>query len=314
MTRYIGSRLLRLVLVFVIVTFGTMHLIELTPGDPAVAIAGETATPEALDAVRERYGLEEPVYERWWDWTTGVLRGDFGDSQLSRQPVLDLIKERLPITIQLTLMAIVMSLFLVVPLALLAAYHEGSWFDRAINTLSSTLIAIPGFVIALVLVLTFAVWLQWLPVSAWVPLTEDPIENLKHALLPALTLGLAETAILLPVLRADAVGTLEQDYITLARAKGISSGRLLLRHALRPSSISLVTLLGLSLARLFAGAVIVETVFGLPGVGGLLVNSVRTHDLVVVQGVVVFIALVYLAANIIVDVLYSRLDPRVSVS
>lgn len=313
MTRYLGQRVFRLVLVFFLATLGTMLLTDLTPGDPAVQIAGETASEEQLQAVREKHNLDDPIHIRWWEWTTGVLTGDFGESHISRQPIATLIKQRLPITLQLTAMAAVMSVVLVVPLALLAAYRQGSWFDRFVNTMSATMIAVPGFVLGLVLVLIVGIKLNWFPVSLWVPLTEDPLENLRHAILPASTLAIGETAIMLPVLRADVTATLEQDYITLARAKGISSFRILVRHALRPSSISLVTLMGLAMARLFGGTVIIETIFGLQGIGGLLVTSIRGKDLIVTQGLVMFIAVVYITANLVVDLLYSRLDPRVAV-
>jgi peptide/nickel transport system permease protein len=314
MARFLGARFVRAIFVFLLVSLGNLFLIDLTPGDPAVSIAGETAGPDVLAAVREQYGFDRPLLVRWVDWMGSVFSGNFGQSFTSRMPVMSLLADRLPVTVELTILAVLITLALVIPLALYAGYHQGSWLDRFVNGLSAVLISIPSFVLALVLILVFALALRVLPVSGWVPLAEDPIGNLRSAILPALALALAETAVLLPVLRADVVATLEQDYITLARSKGVSSARILFRHALRPSSTSLVTLMGLSLARLFGGAVIVETAFSLPGIGDLLITSIRSKDLILTQGLVMFIAVVYLVANLVIDILYTKLDPRVSVS
>lgn len=312
MNRYLLARLARLVVVFGLVSILVSLLVDITPGEPAEAIAGEDASAEVVAAINARFGFDDPPVERWVDWMSGVVTGDFGESFATREPVLESIRDRLPVTVELALLATLLAVILVVPLGLAAAFHQGSLFDRAVNAWSSMVISIPSFVMALLLVSVFAITFAWFPVTNWVSLTEDPLGNLRSALLPALTLGLTETAVLLPVLRADVLTTLDQDYITMARSKGISTARLLFRHALRPSSISLVTLLGLSLARLFGGTVIVESVFNLPGVGRLLITSIRSQDLVVTQGVVMFIALVYLVTNFIVDMLYSRLDPRVT--
>lgn len=313
MIRYLGTRALRVVLVFLLVSFATVSLTSFTPGDPAVAIAGESATPEVLTALRKEFGLNKPIVERWGSWMGDVVRGDFGKSYTSRQPVMESLRQRLPVTLELALLATLLTVLLAIPAALLAAYRQGSAFDRFVSALSAAVISVPGFVIALLLVSTLALTFSIFPVSGWVPLSANLGENLRSAALPALTLALGETAILLPVLRADVVTTLEQEYIALARAKGISSARILFRHALRPSSVSLVTLLALSLARLFGGAVIVETIFGLPGLGGLLISSIRQKDLLLTQGLVMFIATVYLLTNFVVDLAYTRLDPRVRI-
>jgi peptide/nickel transport system permease protein len=312
MARFLLYRLVRLLLVFVLVSILVSLLVDLTPGEPAEAIAGDSATPAVIEAINARYGFDRPPVERWADWMGGVVTGDFGESFASRQPVVDSITDRLPVTVELALLATLLALLLVVPLALYAGFRQGSRLDKAVNTWASMMVSIPSFVMALLLISLFALATSIFPPANWVPLSDDLFGNLRSAFLPALTLALSETAVLLPVLRADVISTLEQDYITLARSKGISSARLLFRHALRPSSISLVTLAGLSTARLFGGTVIVESVFNLQGLGRLLVNSIRSKDLVVTQGVVMFIAIVYLSMNFLVDVLYSRLDPRVT--
>jgi peptide/nickel transport system permease protein len=209
-------------------------------------------------------------------------------------------------------MALIMSVLVVIPLGLFIAYRQETFVDRTAVAGSSLLLAVPGFVLAIVLLTIFGINWDILPVSGWVPISENLAQNLQHALLPAIVLAVGESVVLLPVLRSDVINTLQQEYNALARAKGLNPSRILFRHALRPSSISLITLLGLTLARLIGGTVIVESIFALPGVGSLLVQSIETKDLVAVQGIVMFIAIVYLITNFVVDVLYTRLDPRVA--
>ncbi|GAA0565482.1 ABC transporter permease [Actinomadura livida] len=310
--RLLAFRVARLAAVLLIVTLGTSLLIDLVPGDPAVAIAGETASDAVIAAVREQYGFDQPILQRWWEWTASVVTGDLGESYSTRRPVTTLIAERLPVTIELTVLAMLFTVLVAVPLGLYAAYRSGSWADRAINAMTSALIAVPSFVIGLVLVLAFAIGTGWFPASNWTYLDESVPGNLSAAFLPALSLALVEIAIITPILRADAVATLENDYIALARAKGIGTARLLFRHVLRPSSISTTTLLGLALARLFGGAIVIEFVFNLPGLGSLLITAIRSNDLLLMQGLVAFIALIYVVANFAVDLLLVKLDPRVA--
>jgi peptide/nickel transport system permease protein len=310
---YIAKRTARLVIVFLVVTLATMLLLDFTPGDPAHLIAGETAPPEVVDAVREQYGLNDPVQVRYASWLGNIVQGDLGESYFSKQPVFDAIKQRLPVTFELAVLALLIIVAFVVPLGLYTAYRAGGWVDRAMTVVSSAFVSVPPFVLALVSASVFGLTLGWLPVSGWVPLTEDPLGNLHHAILPAAVLAIAEIVILQPVLRADAMATLQQEYITMARVKGVSHWRILFRHVLRASSISLITLMGLAFARLLGGTLVIETVFALPGIGTLLLNSINAKDFIVLQGVVTFIALVYLVVNFIVDLLYSQLDPRVSV-
>jgi peptide/nickel transport system permease protein len=310
---FLAKRGARLVVVFLIVTLATMLLLSLTPGDPAHLIAGETAPPEVVDAVREQYDLNDPVPVRYVNWLQSIVTGDFGESYFSKQPVSDAIRQRLPVTLELALLAELIVAMVVIPLGLYTAYRAGGWVDRSTTAVSSALVSVPPFVMALLLVSLFGLTLRWAPVSGWIPLTEDPLGNLQHAILPAAVLAIAEIAILQPVLRADAMTTLQQEYITLARVKGVSHWRILFHHTLRASSISLVTLMGLALARLLGGTLIVEMIFGLPGIGTLLLNSINGKDFIMLQGVVTFIAVVYLVVNFVVDVLYTKLDPRVSV-
>jgi peptide/nickel transport system permease protein len=306
----IQARLLHVLPVLFLVTLGTMLLIELTPGDPAVAYLGENATPEQIIVVRKQMGLDEPLIQRYFDWLGNVFQGDFGTSLRSQQPVWDAIMERLPVTLELAVLAILMAYVVAVPAALISAYRAGGKVDKVTNFVSSSLVSSPSFLSALLLVYVFALHFRIFPATGWVRITDSPIDNLRSAFLPALTLALTEMAVVTRVLRSDVIATLQEDFILSAKAKGLSTRYVLLRHALRPSSFSLVTLAGLSLGRLVGGAVIVETFFALPGIGQLLVNAIFNKDVVTVQGVVMFVALVYIVLNILTDVIYTVLDPR----
>jgi len=314
MGRRLRSRLLHIVPVLLLVTFGSMLLVDLTPGDPAATILGESATPEQIDALRRQLGLDRPLLVRYWEWLGNIAHGDFGRSIRSQQPVLDAIVERVPVTLELAVLALIMAFAVVIPLALYTAYRAGGRADRTANVVTSALVSMPPFLTALLLVFLFALTLRAFPATGWVRLLDDPLGNLRSAFLPALALALTEIAVLTRVLRSDLIATLQEDYILSAKAKGLPTRYVLLRHALRPSSFSLVTLAGLSLGRLIGGAVIVETLFALPGLGQLLVNATLAKDAVVVQGVVIFVALVYVALNVLTDFFYTILDPRTRVT
>ncbi len=294
------------------VSFLTFLLVSLLPGDPAVQILGaQGVSPEAVAQLREDMGLDRPMPVRYLDWIGSALTGDLGRSPLTGQSVSEAIMTRLPVTLQLGGMAILIALALAIPLAMLSAYYQGSLLDRIITGASFTLMSIPAFMMAIFLILIFAVMLGWLPATGWVPVSADPIANLRGALLPALSLAMVELALYTRLLRSDLIGTLQQDYITLARAKGVSTPRILAAHALRPSSFSLMTVVGLQLGGVISGAIIIEEIFALPGVGRLLYQSILQRDFLMVQGIVLFIAVAYVTINFIVDLCYSWLDPRV---
>ncbi len=311
MSRRIGRRLLHIVPVLLLVTLATTLMLSLTPGDPAYAILGDQATPAQVRQVHKDLGLDRPFLVRYVDWLGSVAHGDFGTSIRTHQPVIAALKERIPVTLELALMALLLALLAAVPLGIYTAYRADSVFDRTASAGASLFISSPAFLSGLVLSYLFALKVGIFPVTGWTPIAEDLFENLRHAFLPAVTLALSEIAIFTRLLRSDMISTLQEDFIMAARAKGLPTSRILLRHALRPSSFSLVTLAGLSLGRLLGGAVIVETLFALPGVGQLLVQAIIAKDLVLVQGVVAFVAVVYVAINGLVDVLYAYLDPRV---
>jgi peptide/nickel transport system permease protein len=306
-------RLLRLVATFLIVTFLANVFLSLAPGSPAEFIAGDAATPEGVQAINDQYNFDEPLISRYFSWLGDFLQGDLGISYISRIPVVDIIKERLPVTAELAILAMLLSLVVSVPLAIAAARRQGGRLDRFLAGLASATISVPSFVVATLLVYFFAFQIHIFPSLGWTRLSDDVLENLKGCVLPVISIALGETVVLLRVLRADLIATLQQDYIALARAKGLSTRAIMWKHALRPSSFSLLTLTGLGLARFLGGTVIVESIFILPGLGTLTLQSVTAKDLVVVQGVVVFFALAFLVINFIVDILYGVLDPRTRV-
>ncbi|MER7005474.1 ABC transporter permease [Dactylosporangium sp. NPDC000555] len=303
----------RLIATFLLITFVAALLLQLTPGSPATVIAGDNTSPEVIDAINRKYHFNDPLFVRYGDWLANALHGDLGTSYLTQQPVLEAILQRLPLTLELALLATVLALALAVPLAILCAQHQGSRLDRFVGAFSSAAVSAPSFVIAMTLIYLLAYRTHVFPVIGWTPFTDDPVQNLRGAVLPVVSIALADTVVLLRVLRADLIQTLQQDFIALARSKGLSSRTIMWKHALRPSSFSLLTLSALTLARLLAGTVLVESIFVLPGLGTLLLDSITNKDLVTVQGTVAFIAIAFLVINFLVDLLYGILDPRTRV-
>lgn len=286
-------------------------LFSLVPGGPAAALLGEQATPEAVAALNERYGLDAPVWERYLTWVRGLLSGDFGTSYRTNRPVLELIAERLPVTIELAVLATVIALLVCVPVAILCVRRPGGVIDRAVTALATAAISIPGFIVALLLVYVFSTRLELLPPLGWTPLTENPLENLKFAVLPVMALAIQETAEYVRVLRADMLTTMSDDFVTAARSTGLPPAKIMARYVLRPSSFTLTTLSGLNFGRLLGGTVIAEAIFSLSGLGSLVVTGISSRDLPLLQGVLIFIAAVFVVVNLLVDVLYSFIDPRV---
>ena len=311
MLQLLLSKLLQTVLVLLLVTLATTLLLNLTPGDPARVILGDQATEEQVQEIREQLGLDEPVLERYLSWLGDLAGGDFGRSTITRQPVGDAIMDRYAVTLEIAFLALVMALVLAIPAGVYSAYRRGRAFDRSANVTGAVLIASPAFMMGLFLAYLFGVKWQLFPVSGWVPLSDGLAENLRHAFLPAFTLTLGLVAVFQRLVRADMQSILQEEYIAAANARGLSARYILFRHALKPASFSLLTLAGLSLATLLGGAVIVEQLFGLPGLGTLLLGAIQTKDLAMVQGVVLFVATVYVIVNALVDSLYAVLDPRV---
>jgi peptide/nickel transport system permease protein len=311
MLGFVAQRLLYLVPVLLAVSLLTFLIASLLPGDLAYTILGDQATPEKVAALRHDMGLDQPIWWRYLSWLGNVLQGDFGRSFRTGQTVLQAVAERLPVSLELMLLAQIGALTIGIPLAIACAVRSGSAFDRFMTGTAFSMLSVPAFLSAILLIYLFAVELRWLPATGYIPFHEDPVGNLRCFLLPALTLALGEWPVLMRVLRSDMIATLQEDYIAMARAKGLKPSRILLVHALKPSSLTLVTVTGINIGRLIGGTVIVESIFALPGIGRLLLSAIFTRDLIILQGVVLIVALGYVMINFIVDLLYAALDPRI---
>jgi len=297
--------------VLLLVSLGVFSLLSLVPGDPAIAVLGEGRTPAEYEALREELGLNEPLLARYADWLGGVLRGDLGTSIVAPQtPVSDRILAALPVSLELAALGLVMALLISVPLALWAAYRQGGLVDRSISAVTFALLSMPSFLLGLLLIAVLVSGLDLFPRNEWVRLGDSVGGNLRHAFLPALTIALMEAAMFMRILRNDLVATLNEDFILAARARGASPVRIMVFEALRPSSFSLVTILGLSIGRLVGSTVIVEYLFALPGMGKLVIDAANQGNYPIVQGAVLVVAVVYVLSNTLIDDTYGYLDPR----
>ena len=311
MLNFVVRRLLAILPVLLAVSLLTFLIASLLPGDLALVILGDQATPENVAALRRDMGLDQPLWWRYLSWLGHVLQGDLGRSFRTGQTVLQAVAERIPVSLQLMLMAEFIGLLIGVPVAIVCAARAGGAFDRFMTGSAFAMLSMPSFLVAILLIYLFAVELHWLPATGYVPFTEEPLNNLRFFVLPALTLALAEWPGIMRVLRSDMIATLQEDYIALAKAKGLKPARILFVHALKPSSLTLVTVTGINIGRLLGGTLIVESIFALPGIGRLLVGAIYTRDLVILQGVVLLVACGFVIVNFIVDMLYAVLDPRI---
>ena len=311
MAKFVGRRLLYLLPVLLAVTLLTFLIASLLPGDLAYTILGDQATPDKVEALRAQMGLDRPIWERYLLWLGHAVQGDLGRSFRTGETVLAAVVDRLPVSLELMVLAEVLGLVIAIPLAILCAVRSGSATDRFLTGLAFGKLSVPPFMVAILLIYLFAVGLNVLPATGWIPFAEDPVANLRSFVLPALTLAIAEWPVLMRVLRSDMIATLQEDYIAMAKAKGLKPSRILLVHALKPSSLTLVTVTGINIGRLIGGALIIETIFALPGIGRLLVGAIYARDFIILQGVVLFVAVGFVMVNFIVDMLYAVLDPRI---
>jgi peptide/nickel transport system permease protein len=309
--RRLSLRLVELFAVLLLVSFGVFMLLSLVSGDPAIAVLGEGHTKAEYAALRHEMGLDGPLLPRYFDWLGGVLTGDFGTSLLPPQTsVLERLGGAIPVSVELAVLGLAMALVVSIPLAMWSAYHEGGRIDRTISAVMFGLLSMPSFLVGLLLIAVLANGLGLFPRAEWVRISESLGGNLQHAFLPALTIALMEMAMFTRILRNDLVTTLKEDFILSARAKGMPPLHIMFSDALRPSSFSLVTILGLSVGRLIGSTVIVEYLFALPGVGRLVIESATQGNYPMVQGAVLLVALVYVAVNAFIDLSYGYLDPR----
>lgn len=313
MLKIIAFRLVRLAATLLAVSFLTFSMVALIPGDPVDVILGTGPRDEQTVArIRSDLNLDDPFFTRYVSWLGNAVTGDLGQSYITDQPVSDAIKDRVPVTAELALLAILFAVVLAVPIGVLGAYRQGRWQDTVSSTGVQIALSIPNFVVGIFLIWLFAVKLQWLPASNWARLSDKGVvENMKSAILPATALALGLMALFSRLIRSDMIATLQEDYILSARAKGMSDRYILFRHALRPSSLSLLTIIGISFGGLLGGTVIIETLFAIPGLGFRLINAINQRDILVIQGITVFIAAAYVIINTLVDLLYTVLDPRI---
>jgi peptide/nickel transport system permease protein len=310
--RLVAKRLLMAVPIVVGVSILTFLVINLIPGNAAQQLLGPEATPDQIRQMEHQMGLDRPQTERYLDWLSGAIHGDLGRSLVSGQPVTEALGSRLAVTGELVGLAFVLSLGLAIPLALVAARWPNRLIDRASMVVSTTGLSIANYVLALLLVLVFAVQFAWFPAIGYTPLTESVGGNLRSLTLPAVAVGFPLFCFYTRFLRSDLVDQMQgEDYIMTARAKGIGPWQVLLRHAFRNSSFGLITIVGLNLSALIGVTVIIEQIFSLPGIGQLLLQAINTRDFVVVQAIVIVFAIVTVLANLVTDILYAVLDPRI---
>lgn len=312
MTAYILRRLLLMVPVAFLVTIGVFMLIHLSPGDPALIILGEDRTPQAIAAIHQQLGLDQPLYVQYGIWLGHIVHGDWGRSITTHEPVATAITERLPATLELGIVALVWSLLVAIPLGTIAAVRRGSLTDQIATGITVAGVSIPNFFIGIVLIFVLSVTLRLFPFGGYVPLLQNPLESLRHVALPAIALGTAGAAINMRFTRSSMIEVLNLDYIRTAWAKGASWRRVVFIHALKNALIPVVTIVGIQIGGIIEGAVVTETVFTWPGVGRLAVESIFNRDYTVVQGIVLLAAFSYMFANLLVDVVYAWLDPRIS--
>lgn len=304
-------RLMATIPVMGVVAIAVFALLHITPGDPAVIIAGDYATVDDIARIRTRLGLDRPFLVQVWIWLSQVVRGDLGTSIFSGLPVATLIGQRAGATIALTLLAMLISVGVGVPLGVIAAWKQGSWIDRVVMVFAVSGFSMPVFWLGFVLVYVFAIAFGWLPVQGYVPLASGLWPFLRHLILPAVTLAVVYMALIARMTRASMLGVLGEDYVRTAFAKGLAPRVVLLRHALKNASLPVVTIIGLGFALLIGGAVVTESVFAFPGLGRLTVDAIIRRDYPVIQGVILVVSAVYVLINLVVDLLYVVLDPRI---
>ncbi|QEI07872.1 ABC transporter permease [Pigmentiphaga aceris] len=311
MLNFLGKRLLATLPVLLVVAIAVFMIIRLTPGDPAAIIGGDSATTEDLNRIRMQLGLTEPLWTQFAIWARGVITGDFGFSYFLNKPVSTLILQRMEPTLCLAAGTLLMAVLISLPLGTLSAWRMGGWLDRIVMGFSVTGFSVPVFVIGYILIYVFALELRWFPVQGYSRIADGIGPWAIKLLLPCLTLAVTYVALLSRVTRAAVSEALTEDYIRTARAKGVTEWTVLGHHALRNAAVPVVTVIGMSAAMLMGGVVVTETVFAIPGLGQLTVDAVLSRDFPVLQGVVLFFALVYVLLNLLVDLSYLILDPRI---
>jgi peptide/nickel transport system permease protein len=309
---FIARKLGIAIVILFVVSLGVAWLIELIPGSPAALVLGDTSAPGAVEKFNHEHGYDQPFLTRYWDWMLNALQGDLGTSVLSNRTVTYILSSHAGVTLQLAIMSMAISLLIALPLALYCGAHENGRVDRIATGISSALFSLPSFVTAVFLSQIFAAEFQILPTYGWSPISEGLGENLKYAAMPVAALSLGMTPLFLRVLRADVVAVLREDFVLSARAKGLPDSYILLRHVLRPASVSLFTISAIVFGYLLGGSIVIESYFSLGGTGQVVAQAVTGKDLVVIQGAVMIVALIYLTLNTLVDIAHTLIDPRLA--
>lgn len=311
MFTYVIRRILATIPVVVVVALFVFSLLFIAPGDPAAVIAGEQATPEQVERIRQNLGLDRPFLVQFSDWSWRLLHADLGRSIFTNLPVTDMIAQRVEPTLSLMLVTLVFSIIVAVPIGVLAAWKVGSLIDRAVMGFAVFGFSVPVFVVGYLLAYVFALELEWLPVQGYTPIARGFWPWLENLILPAIALGCAYIALIARITRASMLEVLQQDYIRTARAKGLAQGPVLFIHALKNASVPIVTVIGIGIALLIGGAVVTESVFAIPGLGRLTVDAILRRDYPVIQGIVLLFSFVYVLVNLGVDLIYTLIDPRI---
>ncbi|MFA8384205.1 MAG: ABC transporter permease [Pelagibaca sp.] len=312
MLAFIGRRILIAIPTVIIISIFVFALQHLLPGDPILVMAGEERDPAVIEALREKYRMNDPIPVQYLAWAGAALQGDLGISLRTQQPVLELIGQKLPVTIQLAVMALIIAILIGIPAGVLSAYKKGTWIDWLANVVALSGLSVPNFWLGIMLILLVSVKLGWLPASGYQPLSEDPIQSIKVMLMPAFVLGTGIAATLMRHTRSAMLSVLKSDYVRTARAKGLRERVVLIKHALRNALVPVVTVITLLFGELLAGAVLTEQIFTIPGFGKLVVDAVFNRDYAVVQGIVLCTGIAFIAMNILADAAYRVLNPRMS--
>ncbi len=311
MLGFIFRRILSTIPVMGIVALFVFSLLYIAPGDPAVVIAGDQATPQDVERIRTALGLDRPFLERFVEWSWRILHGDLGTSMFTGMPVTQLIGQRLEPTLSLMVITLILSIVIAVPMGVVAAWKAGSWIDRSLMGFAVFGFSVPVFVVGYVLAYVFALELEWLPVQGYTPFSQGIWPWFENLILPAIALGCVYIALIARITRASMLEVLQQDYIRTARAKGLGQSPILFLHALKNAAVPIVTVIGIGMALLIGGAVVTESVFAIPGLGRLTIDAILRRDYPVIQGIVLLFSFVYVLVNLIVDLLYTVLDPRI---
>jgi peptide/nickel transport system permease protein len=311
MFAYVVRRIIATIPVMAVVALFVFSLLYIAPGDPAAVIAGDQATPEDIEKIRQSLGLDQPFLVRFGTWLWQIVQFDLGSSIFTGMPVTQMIAQRMEPTLSLMVLTLILAVSVAVPLGVLAAWKAGTIVDRAIMAFAVFGFSVPVFVVGYILAYVFALELDWLPVQGYTPLSEGVGGWLSNLIMPAIALGLVYTALIARITRATMMEVLQQDYVRTARAKGLSQGAVLFLHALKNAAVPIVTVIGVGVALLIGGAVVTESVFAIPGLGRLTVDAILRRDYPVIQGLVLFFSFVYVLVNLCVDLVYTFVDPRI---